>query len=67
MLQFQVTGMHCGHCVRAVHGAVRAVAGVQDVTVDLDSGMVRVQGTPDPQAVCAAIAAEDYQAVLIPA
>lgn len=60
MLRLQVTGMTCSHCVRAVSDAVRAVPGVTDVQVDLDSGLVQVAGPADPEAVRAAIRAEDY-------
>ena len=60
MLQLQVTGMTCQHCVGAVTRAVRAVPGTAGVSVDLDTGAVRVEGTPDAGAVRAAIEAEGY-------
>jgi copper chaperone len=37
-----VAGMTCDHCARAVRTEVGALAGVTDVDVDLDSGVVRV-------------------------
>ena len=37
-----VTGMTCGHCVASVTEEVTALAGVQDVQVDLASGRVVV-------------------------
>ena len=39
---YLVTGMTCQHCVHAVAEEVSAVAGVSDVTVDLDSGTLTV-------------------------
>lgn len=45
----QVTGMTCGSCVRHVTAALKAIQGVEDVTVDLASGRVAVRaraGTP---------------------
>jgi len=60
MLKLIVTGMTCGHCVKAVTRAVRAVPGAGEVAVDLDRGTVTVQGTPDAAAVRAAIAEEGY-------
>ena len=39
---FQVQGMTCGHCERAVTQEVGAVEGVRDVTVDLAAGTVTV-------------------------
>ena len=37
-----LAGMTCDHCARAVRTEVGAIAGVTDVDVDLDSGVVRV-------------------------
>jgi len=37
-----VTGMTCGHCVASVTEEVGALAGVEDVQVDLESGRVVV-------------------------
>ena len=62
MMDLTVTGMTCGHCVAAVDRAVRAVPGTTGVVVDLPTGRVRVEGTPDPEAVRAAIAEEGYEA-----
>ena len=39
---YDVAGMTCQHCVRAVTAEVGAVRGVQDVTVDLEGGAVTV-------------------------
>ena len=39
----QVAGMSCGHCVKAVEGAVGELAGVEKVTVDLKNGTVDVE------------------------
>ena len=35
-----VTGMTCGHCVKAVTEEVSAIPGVTDVAVELESGLV---------------------------
>jgi len=60
MLTLSVTGMTCEHCVKAVTRAVRAIPGAGAVAVDLDRGVVTVQGNPDAGAVRAAIVAEGY-------
>jgi copper chaperone len=60
MLHLNVTGMTCGHCARAITTAVKALPGVEDVSVDLVHGSVAVTGTPDPAAVRAAITEEGY-------
>ena len=39
---FTVIGMTCGHCVAAVTQEVGALAGVTDVSVDLETGEVTV-------------------------
>ena len=41
---YQVTGMTCGHCAQAVTTEVSAIDGVTDVTVDVTSGNVEVNG-----------------------
>lgn len=38
-----VKGMSCGHCVKAVEGAVGALDGVQKVDVKLEEGKVEVE------------------------
>ncbi len=61
MLQLKVTGMTCGHCVAAVTRAVKAVPAVEDVSVDLEHGLVTVAGSPDQRAVRDAITEEGYK------
>ena len=40
---YEVTGMTCDHCVRAVTQAVEALDGVDEVEVDLGSGTLTVR------------------------
>lgn len=61
MLRLTVKGMTCGHCVKAVTGAVQAIPGAGAVRVDLASGAVEVDGSPDPASVRAAIEEEGYE------
>ena len=56
----EVSGMTCGHCVSAITSAVSALPGVTGVDVDLEAGSVRVEGTPDVDAVTAAIEDAGY-------
>jgi copper chaperone len=58
---FQVQGMTCGHCVRAVIAAVQTVDPAAEVKVDLASGQVQVQSDGDPAAIARAIVEEGYQ------
>ncbi len=39
---FQVKGMSCGHCVKAVEGGLGQLEGVEKVAVQLDAGTVEV-------------------------
>lgn len=43
-VSFDVEGMTCSHCQRAIGDEVRRVAGVTSVDVDLDEAVVTVRG-----------------------
>ncbi len=43
-----VTGMTCGHCVKAVTEEVCAIDGVESVEIDLETGAVTVAAATDP-------------------
>lgn len=45
MQLFDVTGMTCGHCVRAVTEAIQQVDPAATVQVDLKAGQARVEST----------------------
>ncbi|HEX9719800.1 MAG TPA: cation transporter [Ramlibacter sp.] len=57
---FDVQGMSCGHCERAVTQAVKAVDPTAEVKVDLGSGKVQVQTAQPREAIAKAIAEEGY-------
>jgi copper chaperone CopZ len=42
---FQVAGMTCGHCQRAVTEEISRIPGIQAVAVDLATGTVTVTAT----------------------
>ncbi len=44
-LEYVVAGMTCGHCVQAVTTEVKALDGVVDVAIDLDTKAVVVTGS----------------------
>ncbi|HZY15977.1 MAG TPA: cation transporter [Ramlibacter sp.] len=58
---FQVQGMTCGHCVRAVTQALKSLDPQAEVQVDLAAGRVEVQSQQDRAALAQAIAEEGYQ------
>ena len=41
-IQLNVEGMSCGHCVKAVENGVVSLNGVQNVSVNLEKGLVDV-------------------------
>ncbi|WP_291519777.1 cation transporter [Acidovorax sp.] len=57
---FQVQGMTCGHCERAVTQAVQQVDPAATVRIDRASGKVDVASTAPREALAAAIAEEGY-------
>lgn len=63
MQQFKVSGMSCGHCVRAVTQAIQALEQAARVEVDLAAGLVRVDAQLDAAQIQAAIREEGYEAV----
>ncbi len=62
-----VTGMTCGHCVKAVTEEVAAIPGVTDVAVDLASGKVTVTADTDPDAATVAAAVDEAGYTLVTA
>ena len=63
-IELQVQCMTCGTCVKHVSAALRPLAGVNDVAVDLPSGRVTVSGAPDRQELLAALETAGYPAQL---
>lgn len=57
---FQVQGMTCGHCERAVIQAVQQIDPDAQVRIDRASGQVDVDSTAPREALAAAIAEEGY-------
>ncbi len=59
--RFQVSGMSCGHCVRAVTEAVHEVDSAAAMQVDLAGHAVMVQSEADRARLGAAIADAGYE------
>ncbi len=59
---FKIVGMTCGHCKAAVEEAIRQLADVHDVSVDLKAGMALVVGGPADSMIVAAVEAAGFQA-----
>ena len=63
---FQVTGMTCGHCQRAVTEEISRVPGVRGVAVDLATGSVTVTATQPVDRADVALAVGEAGYALIP-
>lgn len=60
MLDFQVDGMTCGGCARAITNAVKSVDAAANVQVDLAAKRVTVQSTADATKIQSAIEEAGY-------
>ncbi|MCY1218434.1 Copper chaperone CopZ [compost metagenome] len=60
MIQFQVEGMSCNHCVGAITRAVQAVDPAAKVSADVPTQAVRVDSGADTQALRQAIEDAGY-------
>ncbi|WP_027014301.1 heavy-metal-associated domain-containing protein [Comamonas composti] len=58
---FNVQGMTCGHCERAVTQALQSVDAQAQVEIDRGANRVEVQSSASREALSAAIAEEGYQ------
>jgi len=58
---FQVQGMTCGHCERAVVHAVRTVDSEATIKVDLQSGQVTIESDKARAMLVQAIQEEGYK------
>lgn len=62
-MSYTVPDMSCSHCEAAVRQEISALAGVEDVTVDLETKRVEVIGVDlDDAAIRAAIEEAGYDA-----
>jgi copper chaperone CopZ len=63
--EYQVTGMTCGHCEMSIREEVGQVAGVEDIQVSAQTGMLAVTGSAeiDDAQVLAAVEEAGYSAV----
>lgn len=57
---FQVSGMTCGHCERAVQQAIAQVDAQAQTSIERTNGKVLVQSQSSREALAAAIREEGY-------
>ncbi|GAA3861723.1 heavy-metal-associated domain-containing protein [Leifsonia kafniensis] len=65
MSEYQVTGMSCGHCEMSIREEVGQIAGVENIEVSAQTGMLVVTGAEsvDDAQVLAAVEEAGYSAV----
>ena len=61
-IEFQVTGMTCGHCEMSVREEVSEIPGAEVVEVSSATGKLVVSGDVDDAAVIAAVTEAGYTA-----
>lgn len=64
-MKFKVLDMSCQHCVKRIGGALKAINGVRDVKIDLQSKDVEVEGSVDKDIIIKAIKDAGYTADFI--
>ena len=64
-LRLSVLGMRCAGCVSAVEGALAAVEGVSEVTVNFADHSAQVKGDVDPEALTKALKSAGYDAAVM--
>ena len=62
-MKIHIKGMSCNHCKGSAERAIRGVSGVTEVTIDLASGEALITGTPDVEAVIAAVEALGFEVI----
>ncbi len=61
MIEFQLPTMTCGHCVKAVTGAIQSVDAQARVQIDLPTHQVRVETTAAETALAEALKEAGYE------
>lgn len=62
MIILKISGMSCGHCVRAVDQALKQVPGVEAVKeISLERGEAQIEGQPQIEQLREAVRAEGYE------
>ena len=62
--EYKVKGMNCPHCQAAVKKAIAGVEGVEQVEVNLSTGIATVEGNPNPEAVANAVSDAGFEIVM---
>ncbi len=58
--EYKISGMNCPHCQATVTKSISGVDGVEQVSVNLSTGIATVEGTPKDEDVVAAVRAAGF-------
>ena len=61
----KIDGMSCNHCKASAEKAIRSVAGVENVEVDLPKGVAYVEGSHQEADIISAIEAAGFSCRLL--
>lgn len=60
----QLSGLHCGHCVKSVENALNQLPAVTNVQIDLATQRAVIEGEIDPQVLIDEIENVGFEATL---
>jgi copper chaperone CopZ len=60
---YRINGMTCGGCAKHVEKALRSVAGVSSVVMDVTEGTATIEGTASMEAMAASVGAAGYELI----
>ena len=61
--EYNIKGMNCPHCQAAVAKAISAVEGVENVNVNLSTGVATVEGQPSDEAIQTAVRNAGFEVI----
>ena len=63
MTTVKISGMRCQHCVNSTRQALEALAGVSNVSIDLDKGEASFEGEVSVETIKEAVAKIGFEVV----
>ena len=64
-MHVQIKGMHCSSCVKSLTTAINDISGVDDIKINLDSGLAIIKGSPDKDTIKSSIESAGYSVISI--
>ena len=64
-MHVQIKGMHCSSCVKTLTTVINDISGVNDLKINLDSGLAIIKGSPDKDTIKSSIKSAGYNVISI--